>query len=514
MKKYTSFILIIALSLWAICSGFSNAHAGEEPVALSDMPLETVDAPFETPTDLVSFGDITEDRVINAKDALWVLKAAVCKCIIPLHQELIADVTRDGRIDAKDALEMLKYAVGKPNAIQPMEIKLQTIWPDSYTANTPEANLWKLGFATAEISYGIKTRVEGVDPSTAADTFVKAVMAGRVETDLMEVSLYTSRELAKKKVLANLSDSKTLNFNGYNSGVTRGMTFGKKRYGVSLPVYGAEVKGVIYNKELIKRYAPNVDIEELYRTKQWTFDTFRDLAKQCTVDTDGDGKTDIYGVTGNNQLISLAVASNGGGYAVMNNNRVEDAMFTSLGVTAAQWCKDLYKTDGSWRYLADLKLVTEQFAQGKAAMFVTRSYMIQQIGEQAHLEMGFVAMPIGPAQTDYVDPNDNGVVFIVPRTNEKRLSQVGTWLNALAVVSQPLVSLELEQMAESGLDAQGCKNYEALAHNGTPDYFYGAFSNTVENTVENIPISDERKLAVIHQSVQQELDDFYAPFYE
>jgi hypothetical protein len=116
MRKYVSLILVIALSLWAICSGFSRAEAGEVNTP-TDLPPVQVETPFETPTDLVSFGDITEDRVINAKDALWVLKAAVCKCIIPLHQELIADVIRDGRIDAKDALEMLKYAVGKPSVL-------------------------------------------------------------------------------------------------------------------------------------------------------------------------------------------------------------------------------------------------------------------------------------------------------------------------------------------------------------------------------------------------------------
>lgn len=514
MKKYTSFILIIALSLWAICSGFSNAHAGEEPVALSDMPLETVDAPFETPTDLVSFGDITEDRVINAKDALWVLKAAVCKCIIPLHQELIADVTRDGMIDAKDALEMLKYAVGKPNAIQPMEIKLQTIYGDTYTANTLESKQWKTALATGEISYGIKTNVQAIDPETAVDTFVRAVMAGKVETDLMEVNLPMSRNIARKKVAANLYDSQTLNKNKYKNGATQSVTLGGKAYGVSLGDQSGMVTGILYNKNLIQQYAPNVDLQDLYLTKQWTFDAFKALAKQCTVDLDEDTKPDIYGVTSNYNIVGMAISANTGGYALLHNDRVQAVFCNDDGLDGVLWCKNLYKEDSSWRYRANIKESVELFAQGEAAMLATYAFMAGEVAKIADFEMGFLPMPIGPAQTDYITPVYDARVYVMPKTNIKRLSQVGIWLNSIAQIREELVAFHCEQFGEYGVDEQGVEVYKYLMENTTPDYSTGALSSNVVGWIENLSGLTDQRLQAIRNLAQQELDEYYAPFYE
>ncbi len=513
MKKYTSFILVIALSLWAVCWGFSNAHAGEVSTP-TDLPPVQVEKPFETPTDLVSFGDVNDDGTINAKDALEALKMAVFKYPFTLHEQMLADVTRDAIVSAQDALEMLKYAVGKPSSIAPMEIKLQTVWPDIYTANTPYAKAWKTGLATADISYGIKTHIEGIDPYTAVDTFVKGVMAGRAETDLMEVSLYSAREIARKKAAANVAESKTLRRYRFDNGGTGGMTFGEKCYGVSLLANSAVVTGILYNKDLLKRYAPDVDIQDLYAKKEWTFDAFRALAKQCTVDTDEDGKTDIYGVTSNNNLTGMAVAANTGGLALMKNHRVEESFLNHVGVSAIQWCKDLYKTDSSWRYRGDIKSAVELFAQGEAVMFATYAYMSQVVAETADFEMGFVPMPIGPSQTDYVNNSYDGAVYVVPKTNVKRLSQVGIWLNGIADVSDALMNVQMEQLAENGVDKEGCRVYETLMRHSTPDYSAGVVSASVGSTYENLISLSDRELIAVHTLAQQELDEFYAPFYK
>ena len=67
--------------------------------------------PFFTQT--FSWGDVNEDKAIDAKDALMVLKAAVGKMELTQKQEILAEVTGDEKIDAKDALEILKYSVKK-----------------------------------------------------------------------------------------------------------------------------------------------------------------------------------------------------------------------------------------------------------------------------------------------------------------------------------------------------------------------------------------------------------------
>ena len=54
-----------------------------------------------------------EDKKIDAKDALWVLKYAVGKTELTQSQFQSAEVTGDGLCNAKDALEILKYSVNK-----------------------------------------------------------------------------------------------------------------------------------------------------------------------------------------------------------------------------------------------------------------------------------------------------------------------------------------------------------------------------------------------------------------
>lgn len=511
MRKYVSLILVIALSLWAICSGFSPAEAGEVNTP-TDLPPVQVETPFETPTDLVAFGDVNGDGTINAKDALKTLKMAVAKYPFTPHEKMIADVTRDTIVGAQDALEMLKYAVKKPNAIQPMEMKLQTVYGDTYTANTLESKIWRTALATGEISYGIKTNLQRIDPETAVDTFVKAVMAGRVETDLVEVNLPMSRNIARKKAAANLTDSKTLKGYGYKNGATRAVTLAGKTYGVSLNDQSGMVTGILYNKNLIQQYAPSVDLQDLYLTKQWTFDAFKALAKQCTVDLDEDGKTDIYGVTSNYSIVGMAISANTGGYALLNNDRVQAVLCNDNGVDAVLWCKNLYRQDNSWRYRANIKESVELFAQGEAAMLATYAFMAGEVAKTADFEMGFLPMPIGPAQTDYITPVYDARVYVVPKTNIKRLSQVGIWLNGIANVSEKLAAFHYEQFAEYGVNEQGVEVYKYLMENTTPDYSTGALSSNVVGWIENLGLS-EQKLEAVRRLAQQELDEFYNPLY-
>ncbi len=59
-------------------------------------------------------GDVNEDGVVDARDALLALKAAVGKESLSARQVKLADLNTDGAVDARDALLILKIAVGKP----------------------------------------------------------------------------------------------------------------------------------------------------------------------------------------------------------------------------------------------------------------------------------------------------------------------------------------------------------------------------------------------------------------
>ena len=160
-----------------------------------------------------------------------------------------------------------------------------------------------------------------------------------------------------------------------------------------------------------------------------------------------------------------------------------------------------------------MKDAVDVFAQGEAAMLATYAYMSQVVAETADFEMGFLPMPIGPSQTDYVTPTYEGDVYVVPKTIGKRLSQVGIWLNGIADVSDALLKVNLEQLAENGVDQEGCRVYETLMRQATPDYSTGVFSDSVGNAYENLSSLSDKQIIAVHTLAQQELDEFYNPLY-
>lgn len=62
---------------------------------------------------LCAYGDVDMNTVVNATDALLVLRHAVGKAPLPTVYHENTDVSIDGKIDAADALLILKKAVGK-----------------------------------------------------------------------------------------------------------------------------------------------------------------------------------------------------------------------------------------------------------------------------------------------------------------------------------------------------------------------------------------------------------------
>ena len=87
----------------------SNAISLEEIQAIyrgeNNTPTPTV-----TPEVILLLGDIDGDNVVNAKDALTILKHAAKLELIADDKSDVADVNEDTKIDAQDALEVLKIA--------------------------------------------------------------------------------------------------------------------------------------------------------------------------------------------------------------------------------------------------------------------------------------------------------------------------------------------------------------------------------------------------------------------
>lgn len=98
--------------------GFVAIHVVQaDPIDVTFEYLKTV-ADYDVyepsePQPTYVFGDLDDNGIANATDALMVLKIVVGKLIPDERQSIVADVNHDGSIGANDALKILQYVVGK-----------------------------------------------------------------------------------------------------------------------------------------------------------------------------------------------------------------------------------------------------------------------------------------------------------------------------------------------------------------------------------------------------------------
>ncbi len=397
------------------------------------------------------------------------------------------------------------------------EVKMVTIYGSSYLSSTATAKVWQSSLKTIEEKKHYKTTIGELDALTAVDVITKDVMAGKSGADVYDISLNHARQLAKSKAIANWLDSKTLDFSKVQNGGTKAITFGKKCYGVALNGTSGVVAGIMFNKDLISKYAPEYDLHKLYKQNKWDFDAFREVAKLCTRDTDGDGKTDIYGVTSNTNIIGIMLTSNAGGTALMKNGRVEATMCNDAGIAALEFCKTLFKTDRSWKYYGDVKESVAMFSSGRSAMLATNLYFYSLVAPNANFKFDFVHAPMGPDYGKYVDGVYDASVFVVPKTNEKQLDKLGTWINHLTTISGKLLNIEAKNMAMNGFSQDAIEIFKWCKNNMQADFSTGAFTSAVASQVDSSVTSASKSPAkvmnAIKQQAQTELDDFYANMY-
>ena len=453
--------------------------------------------------------------------------AAVSLAIRVITKEQIADKI-DKQEDVNNQKEEIKNPGKNPSKeddkkpvskdeTPKTEIKLLSVYSSNYLSSNATAKVWQTELKKIEEKKHYKTTVGEMDVPTAVDVITKDVMAGKSGADVYDLSLQMCRSLAKNKAVANWYDSKTLDFSKVQNGGTQAVTFGKKCYGIALNGTSGAVTGIMYNKDLIAKYAPEYNLQKLYKENKWDFDAFREVAKLCTRDTDGDNKNDVFGITSNTNLIGIMLTCNAGGTALMKNGRVEATMCNDAGIAALEFCKILYKTDKTWKYFGDIQDSVALFSSGKSAMLATYLHFYTMVAPAATFKFDFVHAPIGPDYGKYVDGVYDAGVYVVPKTNEKRLDELGTWINHLTTVSGKLLNIEAKNLAMNGFSQDAIEIFKWCKNNMQADYstgaFTGAVSSQVDSSVTSPSKSPSKVMASIKTLAQTELDDFYANMY-
>lgn len=281
----------------------------------------------------------------------------------------------------------------------------------------------------------------------AIDNYVEnvrtKVLAGDKIADIIDVEGYHLIQLARSGCIVPLEEVDGLNLSDsrWLKGYTQMTEYNGQHYGTNF-MRPAEARiCLIYNRELLKESGITENPQELAKSKEWTFDKFREMCKAATKDTNGDGSNDTYGCyIGLPETFGTSMISANGGRLVTSVDGVAKETYSDAKVlNALNYVYDLVNTDKSVKVGPSIttgdsqKEATADFVAGEYAFYFCETWVINQILKPTagDMDYGIVTIPMGPDATEYVSPFENARNFCITSTN-KEVDKTVIILNALA----------------------------------------------------------------------------------
>lgn len=261
--------------------------------------------------------------------------------------------------------------------------------------------------------------------------YITNAMAGDSIADIAVVEyswLYPN--LAMNNFAADVSELEAFDFSEekWNQDYLDMSTFDGKTYGFDVGrTYPVGI--MFWNKTMFEREGLPSLYDDFFND-EWTWDKMLEYAEALTQDTDGDGVTDQWGLSGT-ILLDAFPFSNGGQVVDMSdpmNPRYD--LLSDNALEGLQALQDFVQThqvvelnpDGApWDY------PQTQFANGNVGMFVGHWWMVDSILENMSDEYGVVLFPKGPQADKYTSVSTATNVQTIPETVEDKEAIAAIW---------------------------------------------------------------------------------------
>lgn len=237
----------------------------------------------------------------------------------------------------------------------------------------------------------------------------------------------------KANLFYDLSKIKSVNYHDsskYDQGVVMRLAKGDSFYAFS---WGKpEPKnGLFFNKRILEEngYDPNLPYD-LQKEGKWTWETFEEMCKKMTRDTDNDGVIDQYAMSSfNTEFTYAALDSNGGGIVKRDaaGKYYLDAG-SEKSMEAWNWIAHMWQNyqlpqaeGANWDYFYTA------FINGETAFLADQEYNGQPNGRFSSMtdDWGFVCFPLGPSGDGiYKTLHDSNMCVIPSCYDEKRAEKI------------------------------------------------------------------------------------------
>ena len=167
---------------------------------------------------------------------------------------------------------------------------------------------------------------------------------------------------------------------------------------------------ILFNKRICAECGITDEfLYELQENREWTWDKLLEFARKCTLDTNNDGETDIWGFGAYGPapvIVESFVYANGGTCVDVDDElKYHYSLNTPEAIEAIEWCRALandygvvYTGDWSWGMWEKL------WNRGKVAFYQVFSWEVANYTSNLkNDEFGILLNPIGPKADDYVN---------------------------------------------------------------------------------------------------------------
>ncbi|GIP34504.1 extracellular solute-binding protein [Paenibacillus sp. J2TS4] len=296
-------------------------------------------------------------------------------------------------------------------------------WASEPDPDTQEGELALARQKEVEEKYNVNIEWVTVGWGENVTMVANAALSGEPVAEIVNYVIYQAIPAINQGLLLPVDDYFDFDDPKWPAGIKNVGSFEGKMYGFKSLIHSGS--GIYYNKTLFEREGLK-DPHDLIAEDNWTWETFLDIAKKATKDTDGDGVTDQWGLANNNTRIWIY--SNNGKLIDHRDGKYVFAYDDPNTIEALHFMSDLFNVH---KVVVPLKNSPDDYADsqtlfssGKVAM-VTGELWEGATRKQMTDEQGFVPFPKGPKATEFSNTIENFEMWYMP-ANVKRPKEVAT----------------------------------------------------------------------------------------
>ncbi|MEF2243715.1 ABC transporter substrate-binding protein [Paenibacillus sp. IITD108] len=270
--------------------------------------------------------------------------------------------------------------------------------------DTPIGAMQLKRWKEVEKKYKVKIDWVQVPWGEAINMVTNAALSGDAVADFVMIDYYQAIPAIKQGLFMPLDDFFDFNDPKWPKKMKDWSYFNGHYYNVVDNYFNSS--GLFYNKTMLQREGLP-DPHDLVEKGEWTWETFLNLAKQVTKDTNSDGVTDQWAITSSlGPMLRTIVYSNGGSFIQEKDGKYVFAHDDAKTMEAIQFFSDLFNTHKvaappqgdpfDYVYYADAQT---RFNTGKSAFVVGDIWEGSTRADMTD-EQGFIYFPKGPQRTD------------------------------------------------------------------------------------------------------------------